>query len=275
MDITPDVLSQQPYRCRLEWGRDGARRASARRDILVIVDTLRFSTAVVTAVHHGAIIYPCDPTDDPEALARHVRAVVAAYRQDMLGLGTHPYSLSPLSYDEAPAGTRIVLPSPNGAVCSRYGRDAPYLFVGALVNAAAVGRAVSSILARTEAAVTVIACGERWRAPADDGELRVAIEDYLGSGAILSRLPCESGKGMRSGGAFIDGSVAEAGAMEGRGQVGHVERADIGAGRHDRVDAVEQGVVEPDLGAGEGLLGFDLAHGGGHAVQGSDRISPG
>ncbi len=63
-----------------------------------------------------------------------------------------------------------------------------YLFVGALVNAAAVGRAVSSILARTEAAVTVVACGERWPAPTDDGELRVAIEDYLGAGAILWRL---------------------------------------------------------------------------------------
>jgi len=187
MDTTLDMLSQQPYRCRLEWGRDGARRASAQRDILVIVDTLRFSTAVVTAVHHGAIIYPCDPTDDPEALARRVGAVVAAYRRDMLA--THPYSLSPLSYDEAPAGTRIVLPSPNGAVCSRYGRDAPHLFVGALVNATAVSRAVSSILARTEAAVTIIACGERWPAPTDDGELRVAIEDYLGAGAILSRLP--------------------------------------------------------------------------------------
>ncbi len=187
MNITPDILSQQPYRCRLEWGRDGARRASARRDILVIVDTLRFSTAVVTAVQHGAIIYPCDPTDDPDALAVRVGAVVAAYRRDMLA--THRYSLSPLSYNDAPAGTRIVLPSPNGAVCSRYGRDAPYLFVGALVNAAAVGRAVSSILARTEAAVTVIACGERWPKPTDDGELRVAIEDYLGAGAILSYLP--------------------------------------------------------------------------------------
>jgi 2-phosphosulfolactate phosphatase len=37
--------------------------------------------------------------------------------------------------------------------------------------------------------VTVIACGERWPAPADAGELRVVIEDYLGVGAILSRLP--------------------------------------------------------------------------------------
>ena len=69
IDTTLDMLSQHSYRCRLEWGRDGARRASARRDILVVVDTLRFSTAVVTAVPRGAIIYPCDPTDDPEAFA--------------------------------------------------------------------------------------------------------------------------------------------------------------------------------------------------------------
>ncbi len=85
------------------------------------------------------------------------------------------------------------------------------------------------------------------------------------------RLPCESGEGIGSGGgAFIDGT-----APEGRGQVGHVERADVGAGRHARVDAAEQVVVEPDLGAGEGLLGFDLAHGSRHAVQGGNRISPG
>lgn len=63
--------------------------------------------------------------------------------------------------------------------------------------------------------------------------------------------------------------------MEGRGRVGRVELSDIGAGRHDRVDVVKQVVVEPDLDAGEGLLGFDLAQGGGHAVQGSGRISPG
>jgi len=51
---------------------------------------------------------------------------------------------------------------------------------------------------------------------------------------------------MRSGGgAFTDGSAAEVRAAEGRGHVGHVELSDIGAGRHDRVDAVERVVVEP------------------------------
>ena len=36
--------------------------------------------------------------------------------------------------------------------------------------------------------VTLIACGERWQTPAEDGALRVALEDDLGAGAILSYL---------------------------------------------------------------------------------------
>jgi 2-phosphosulfolactate phosphatase len=79
--------------------------------------------------------------------------------------------------------------SPNGATCSRYGRAVPHLLVGALVNARAVSEAATSILAATVLNVTVLACGERWKQPSEDGELRFAIEDYLGAGAILSGLP--------------------------------------------------------------------------------------
>lgn len=128
----PAILAQRPYRCRLDWGRDGVRRAALRRDIVVVVDVLRFSTATVAAVEHGALIYPCAPFDDAGALARRVGAEVAA---DHLGTAApHPYSLSPASYDRVPPGTRVVLPSPNGAACARAAHDAPYVFVGALVN---------------------------------------------------------------------------------------------------------------------------------------------
>jgi 2-phosphosulfolactate phosphatase len=177
------------YRCQLDWGHDGVRRAAGRGDLVVVVDTLRFSTAVIAAVEQGAAIYPCAPGDDVEALAQRVGADVAAYRQDLVA--THRYSLSPGSYDQVPPGTRIVLPSPNGAACCRLGQDAPYLLVGALVNAGAVGAAVSALMEETSLAVTVIACGERWPQPGDDGQFRVAIEDYLGAGAILSALPCD------------------------------------------------------------------------------------
>jgi 2-phosphosulfolactate phosphatase len=99
------------------------------------------------------------------------------------------FSLSPRTFVPIEPGTRVVLASPNGATCSRFGREVPHLLVGALVNAWAVSEAVARILSTTDLNVTVLACGERWRQPSEDGELRFAIEDYLGAGAILSGLP--------------------------------------------------------------------------------------
>lgn len=204
MNALAGVYAQQPYRCRLDWGAGGVRRAAARGDIMVVVDVLRFSTAATVAVAHGALIYPCAPADDAQALARRVGAEVAASRPGTTATQQHPsspdsqehvsppaghrYSLSPLSYDHVPAGSHIVLPSPNGAACLRAAREAPYVLVGALVNAQAVGAALTALLAGTALAATVVACGERWAQPDDGDGLRVAVEDYLGAGAILSHV---------------------------------------------------------------------------------------
>ena len=132
-------------RVRLAWGRRGARDAAERGDILVVVDTLRFSTAAATAVHHGALIYPC-ATDEAlyTALAQRVGGEVALHHA--ASADTHP--LQPLAalISGGSAGARIVLPSPNGSTCSQYGSRAPALFVGALVNAQAMAGAVSHLL---------------------------------------------------------------------------------------------------------------------------------
>src|SRR5437588_8489514 len=66
------LYTQHPYRCRLDWGPQGVRQAAERGDILVIVDTLSFSTAAVTAVHYGGLIYPCSPEEDVAGLAQRV-----------------------------------------------------------------------------------------------------------------------------------------------------------------------------------------------------------
>ena len=47
--------------------------------------------------------------------------------------------------------------------------------------------------------MTVLACGERWQTPSEDGDLRMAVEDYLGASsqlvdAILARFR-DSGAG--------------------------------------------------------------------------------
>src|SRR5206468_9451156 len=117
-------------------------------------------SAVATAVSHGAEIFPCAPAEDAVSLAQRAGGEAAVARDEVPEKGR--YSLSPLTYVGAPSGTRVVLASPNGAVCSRPGRSAARVFAGALLNASATARAVAEAMDGTDLAVTLLACGERW-----------------------------------------------------------------------------------------------------------------
>ena len=138
-----DIFSQAPYRCRLDWGIAGTERAIRRGDIIVIVDTLSFSTTTAHAVSRGAVIYPCSPDDDAQALAREVGGEVAVQRAKVPQSGR--YSLSPLTFSTVSNGEKIVLPSLNGSACSNRGKTGIQVFAGALVNATAVASAVDGI----------------------------------------------------------------------------------------------------------------------------------
>jgi 2-phosphosulfolactate phosphatase len=157
-----------------EWGMQGL-RASARGRIVVIVDVLSFSTATTIAVAGGATILPCEWNDErAAALAKSEKAELAAKR------GKGRFSLAPASLRDVPRGLRLVLPSPNGSTLAYAARDldATAIVIGCLRNAAAVASWVEN------RPVVVIAAGEKW----SDGSMRFAIEDWLGAGAIISRL---------------------------------------------------------------------------------------
>lgn len=185
----PGWFDQSAYRCRFAWGHTGARDAARRGDLLVIVDVLSFSTACALAVARGAIVYPCRPGEEASVAERlGGSAEVAVPRRDVPAKGR--FSLSPVTVATVPPGTSIVVGSPNGAACARFGADAPAVLVGALVNARACADAVAGLLeAANTSAVTVIACGERAPEPESGEGLRFALEDLLGAGAVLAALP--------------------------------------------------------------------------------------
>jgi hypothetical protein len=107
--VMGDPWSQDGFRRRLEWGRRGARVAAERGDILVVIDVLSFSTATLTAVHHGGLVYPCAWTDDPHALAAQLWAEAAVNRREAPDSGR--FSLSPPTFNAIEPGTQVVLAS--------------------------------------------------------------------------------------------------------------------------------------------------------------------
>jgi 2-phosphosulfolactate phosphatase len=197
--------TQNNYVIRCEWGEEGVRRLGPECDVLVIVDVLSFSTCVDVAVGRGALVYPFRFRDETaEEYARSLGAVLALKGREA-GEG---YSLSPASLRHIREGTKLVLPSPNGATLSWAGKElGATVYAGCLRNAEAVARAASGVGQR----IGVIAAGERW----PDGTLRPAAEDQVGAGAIIHHLSGEKSPEAR---------LAESAYLAVRGEIGEFLR---------------------------------------------------
>src|SRR5262245_50028486 len=128
---------QAGYDSRFDWGPDGARRLGPLCDTIVIVDIFSFSTAVDVAAARGATGLTSG-WDDAAAFAKEDGAIIAV-RRDSID-GEHPYSLSPASLTAIPAGTRLILPSPNGsAIALAAAGSKATVVTGCFRNSAALG----------------------------------------------------------------------------------------------------------------------------------------
>jgi 2-phosphosulfolactate phosphatase len=161
---------------RCEWGAYGISTLGPDSDVIIIVDVLSFSTCVDVAVGNGALVYPYRSHDQSAQLFAIERQALLAQSRWSESTG---YSLSPASLRAIPPGTRLVLPSPNGATLSGATGTIPTI-AGCLRNARAVAHMAQEIGNR----ISIIPAGERW----PDGSLRPAIEDWLGAGAIIAHL---------------------------------------------------------------------------------------
>lgn len=171
--------SQSDYDVRCEWGAGGIEAVAPGSDVIVIIDTLSFTTCVDIATSRGALIFPLAEDRSASELAAAVGGQVAAHR------GEPGYSLSPASLVTISPAARLVLPSPNGSRLTAKAKEAApeaVILAGCLRNA----RAVAVAAARFGRRIALIPAGERWRT---DESLRPALEDWLGAGAIIASLP--------------------------------------------------------------------------------------
>jgi 2-phosphosulfolactate phosphatase len=177
--------AQHGFRARFDWGPPGADAVGPGAAVVAVVDVLSFTTTLTVAVDRGIEVFPYRWRDDSAVghAERH-GAVLAVGRSQVDGPGQ--VSLSPATIRAARGIDRLVLPSPNGSTIAQQLAAAGSTVIGvALRNVtAAVEWTRSRLRIDPDAAVAVIAAGERW----NDGSLRPAIEDVWGAGAFLAGL---------------------------------------------------------------------------------------
>jgi 2-phosphosulfolactate phosphatase len=206
---------------RFEWGRAGLEAIGPGSDVIVIVDVLSFSTCVDVATSRGAVVLPFRWRDETAAAyAIENGALLAGDRQPPAG----GYSLSPASLERIRAGTRLVLPSPNGSALSLMAATYGITLTACLRNGAAVAAAAR----RLGHTVAVIACGEKW----PDGGLRPAWEDLVGVGAVVAGLTGARSPEARSARAAFRQAEAKLPRLmrrcaSGRGLIGRGFAADV------------------------------------------------
>jgi len=161
--------------------------------IAIVIDVLRASTTIITALAHGAAgVRPVLTIDESRALIAGFGSgsgVLLGGERGGLRIDGFDLGNSPLEYSRARvAGRRIVITTTNGTAALDACRAASEVLIGAMVNRAAVAaRARELAVAHGTPDIHLVCAGT-------DGE--VTEEDLLAAGAILdaaSRLPGADG----------------------------------------------------------------------------------
>ncbi len=193
-------FNQSPYQVRFEWGQNGLRAIGPGSDVVVLVDVLSFSTCVEVATSRGAVILPYRGQDGSAAQYALEQAALLANKRRSSNEG---YCLSPASLRNIPAGTRLVLPSPNGSMLSLQAAEYGTTLTACLRNYQGAARLAGQL----GTSVAVLAAGEQWA----DGTLRPCLEDLIGAGAVITHLPGQRSPEAEAAAAFfsqIQGSVS-------------------------------------------------------------------
>jgi 2-phosphosulfolactate phosphatase len=172
-----NIDQQLNYDIRFEWGLQGVMTVANHAQVAIIVDVLSFSTSVAIACSRGATVLPYRFNDDTATTYAKQHEAELANKRSLSSL-----SLSPISLMDIAQGTRLVLPSLNGATLTM-SCTAPVVLAGCLRNTRAVASYASyaSYAMQAQGSTALIAAGERW----PDGSLRPALEDLIGAGAII------------------------------------------------------------------------------------------
>ncbi len=164
-------------------GRRGSLRAAKRKDITIVVDVLRSSSTIITALANGAKgVIPVKTLREARQLFKEHSGSLLAGEENMIRPHGFHMGNSPSEFtSDKVKGRLIVLVTTDGTKAIRLASmGARAVLVGALLNASSVAQAGYNLALKMNANITLVAAGRKGK---------FALEDSLGAGLIIGRFP--------------------------------------------------------------------------------------
>ncbi|MBS7649658.1 2-phosphosulfolactate phosphatase [Candidatus Bathyarchaeota archaeon] len=156
-------------------------KAVKRGDVIIVVDVLRCSSTIITALANGAkAIIPVKTLSE----ARRIRSKNPDYllAGERGGLKPRGFELgnSPLEYiPERVSGRTIILTTTSGTRALTYSTGVGWILVGALLNAKSAAERAVALAEEEGVGISIVQSGTNGM---------FSLEDFMGSGAIIDRI---------------------------------------------------------------------------------------
>lgn len=159
-------------------------------DVVIVVDLIRASTTITSALHHGVKrIIPCAEIDEARALAREFAREEILLGGERHAVGIEGFDLGNGPHEYASARVRdkvLIFTTTNGTRMIRRAKEAQHLLVGCLWNLSAVASLAIIEAHRSKCPRIHIACSGVEEDP--------CVDDTLCAGALVAALTRQLGR---------------------------------------------------------------------------------
>ena len=162
-----------------------ARNAVQRNDVIIVIDILRCTSTIITALTHGArAIIPLQTISAARSkAAEHPQYLLAGERRGVKPAG-FVLGNSPLEFTrDCVADKTIVMTTTSGTAAFARVKGHPFVVVGAFLNAAAAAQTALTLSEQNHLNISFALSGKRGS---------FSLEDFLGAGAIIHHLVTEN-----------------------------------------------------------------------------------
>jgi len=166
----------------IELAAKDAIRPAKRGDLIIVIDVLRATTSIVTALANGAkSVIPTATVKEAFKIGKeHPAYLLVGERNDHkprgFDFGNSPETLTNGSIQ----GKNIILTTTNGTKALIKSEESDCVAIGAFLNAKAVARKTAEIAGKKGTDITFVLAGEK---------SHFSLEDFLCAGAITARFP--------------------------------------------------------------------------------------